>query len=142
MPLSEPPDGTAFLSSGPFVTKVDLTAFSLLFLSHCDHAIPAWELKTTFDPVAATRIYVQRRVKWIRWPQGEGGPVVPSVPVPFQLISKTPLADLWVRDSRSFLAGAPHKYVYGWEYLTQNYPHLDKRRDQYPRGENYNLELD
>ena len=50
--------------------------------------------------MAATRIYEQRRVKWIRWPQGEGGPIVPSVPPPFQMIAKglldTPLADMWV----------------------------------------------
>ena len=79
--------------------------------------------------MAATRIYEQRRVKWIRWPQGEGGPIVPSVPPPFQMIAKglldTPLADMWVRDSGSFLAGEPHKHVSGWEYLTQNHPQQD-----------------
>ena len=79
--------------------------------------------------MAATRIYEQRRVKWIRWPQGEGGPIVPSVPPPFQMIAKglldTPLADMWVRDSGSFLAGEPHKHVSGWVYLTQNRPQQD-----------------
>ena len=79
--------------------------------------------------MAATRIYEQRRVKWIRWPQGEEGPSVPSVPPPFQMIAKglldTPLADMWVRDSGSFLAGEPHKHVSSWEYLTQNHPQRD-----------------
>ena len=79
--------------------------------------------------MAATRIYEQRRVKRIRWPQGEGGPIVPSVPPPFQMIAKglldTPLADMWVRDSGSFLAGEPRKHVSGWEYLTQNHPQQD-----------------
>lgn len=79
--------------------------------------------------MAATRIYEQRRVKWIRWPQGEGGPIVPSVPPPFQMIAKglldTPLADMWVTDSGSFLAGEPHKHVSGWEYLTRNHPQQD-----------------
>lgn len=72
--------------------------------------------------MAVTRIYEQRRVKWIRWPQGKGGPIVPSVPPPFQLIAK---GDMWVRDFGSFLAGEPHKHMSGWEYLTQNHPQQD-----------------
>ena len=79
--------------------------------------------------MAATRIYEQRQVNWIHWPQGEGGPIVPSVPPTFQMIAKglldTPLADMWVRDSESFLAGEPHKHKSSWEYLTQNHPQRD-----------------
>lgn len=56
---------------------------------------------------AATRTLAQHRVKWIHWPQGEGGPIFPSAPPSFELLATaghlgTFLADMWVRDSESY----------------------------------------
>ena len=52
-----------------------------------------------------------------------------SIGTPFRLIAKghldTSLADMWVRDPGSFLAGKPHKSMSCWEYLTQNHPQQD-----------------
>lgn len=39
---------------------------------------------------------------------------------------ETPLADLWVRDPESFVAGEPHKHTACWEYLTQDHPQKDQ----------------
>ena len=79
--------------------------------------------------MAATHIYEQCQVTWIGWSRGEGGPIVPSMPLPFNFIPKghldTFLADMWVRDPLSFLAGELHKHMSCWEYLTQNHPQQD-----------------
>ena len=96
------------------------------------------ELETSFHPLEAEQEFLQREIRFIRWPLGTGGPeclpAAPSIDAVAQGTASAAAFDMWVRDPASFIAGQPHRHLDVWDRLSHRYPQKELIREWISNG--------
>ena len=95
-------------------------------------------METSFHPLEAEQEFLQREIRFIRWPLGTGGPAcssaAPSIDAVAQGTASAAAFDVWVRDPASFIAGEPHHHLDVWERLSHRHPQRELIREWISNG--------